>query len=245
MDDDVPPLMSEAQKELASDPELIELARRIARRNARRHPHLYEEFLSAAMYGLCLAALDAGDIRSLPAYANRVITRQIINAYREDRPRGWRQSKRHLPVQHDLAKIAEPTSETDGESFSEMIAPLSMRQRAICRCVYEQGMVFPEVAAALGLSVNQVSHGHQEALARLSGAWAKRVEASEAFRAARDATGLSRPQLAARIGKSASYIEKIETCRLVPTPAMEQVINRVFAEFKQDARQNGRRRGRY
>jgi RNA polymerase sigma factor (sigma-70 family) len=230
--------LTEAQKARAADPELIELAHRLARHHARRHPHLYEEYVSAAMYGLCLAAMGSCDPRAWHAYVGQAITHQIINTYKADRPKGCRQSRRRIPLRYDLDSINEPSIETEpGQpepppDFDDLIAPLPPLQREICRCVYEKGLFFQAAAEVLGITVNQVRRGHEEAIARLSGAWQERTEMGQAIRAARVRAGLSGQELAKRLGKSPSYVLTIERGERMPTPVIQQLIRQILGDLR-------------
>jgi RNA polymerase sigma factor (sigma-70 family) len=238
MDDVASPIMSEAQKELASDPELIELAHRLARHHAKQHPHLYEEYVSAAMYGLCLAALGSCEPPARKSYTGQAITHQIINAYKADRPKGCRQSRRRIPIRYDLDSINEPSIETEpGQpeplpDFDELIASLPPLLRETCRCVYAKGLFFQAAAEVLGISVHQVRRGHEEALARLSGAWQERTELGQAIRAARVRAGLSSHELAKRLGKSPSYVSTIERGERMPTPAIQELIRQILGDLR-------------
>lgn len=221
-----PHRMTEAQQLLAADAGMLMVADRIARSFARRHPSLYEEFASAANYGLCLAALRTDGSGEFRSYASDHIRAQILKAYRRERFKGCRRSKGRSPVRRPIdPDTAVARDETpDPFTFEEMLAPLPSAQRRVLRHCYRDGMNQVEVGRTLGIPSRTVWQLHEEALARLDGRFEDRLAAGRAIREARTAMGFTQASLATAIGKSLSYVKQLEAGSLVPTERMAGVI---------------------
>lgn len=219
------PRLDGPQRALAGDETMLDLASRIARGFGRRHPSLYEEFASAAHYGLCLAALKtthAGSPDSFRSFACDHMHTQCLKAIEDERPRGRRRSRTRV-VREDLDSVAEPAarpSDADADRrFAELIEPLGDEERRVLALVYRDNYGQLEVASMLGCSDRRVWQIHDTALAKLRGDHERRLRAGRSLMDARLARGLSRGELARRLRKSLSYVKKVEAGQLVPLEA--------------------------
>lgn len=212
--------LNDVQRVLAGDEAMIAVGLRIAKSFGRNHPSLYEEFVSAAQYGLCLAALRTthdGLSDSFRSFACDYMYTQCLKAIQDERPKGRRRSKNRV-FRVDIDTIAEPSSLATDNSrkFDEIIEPLTDEERRLMKLVYQDSYTQVDVAKLLTCSEKKVWQVHDTALAKLRGDHGRRIAAGRVIMDTRLAANLSRDRLAKRIGKSLSYIKKIETGQLVP-----------------------------
>lgn len=87
------------QQRLAADPAHLELARDLASHHARRWPGMRNEFLSAALLGLCQAAADYDPAHgtAFPSYAFTRVKGAILDSARMAGMKGYRRRMAHAP----------------------------------------------------------------------------------------------------------------------------------------------------
>lgn len=171
--------MTDRQRLLAADN--IGLAHHVSREARRKNPDIAGELLSAALDGLCGAAMDWDETLGVPfgAFAAIVIANAMAAELRFLRlPRGYRRAGRRkgypgtfnvdpaeLDVRDDAGPEAIPADST--EAFESLLRRLRPLAAATLRAIYGDGLSNAAVARRRGVCREAVSAVHRRALAEL------------------------------------------------------------------------------
>jgi RNA polymerase sigma factor (sigma-70 family) len=165
----------------------LPFARSVAQSWKDRFPFLWEEFDSAAFYGLVEAVrtYNARKGTKFTTWAYRRIVYAFMEVQRLEQPLGARRSTFELEpiasvegfprvIREKFRMVGrheyEPSSEQkldDREEFEGLLKGLSRRAARICRLIYVDGLTLDEVADELHLPPLQVYRIHSRSLDRL------------------------------------------------------------------------------
>ena len=168
----------------------LPLARSLSQPWKDRFPYLWEEFDSAAFYGLVQAVrtYDPRKGTKFTTWAHRRINYAFLEVQQLEQPLGARRSTLELEpivsvelfprvIREKFQMIGrreyEPSCEEkidETDALERMLKPLSKRAAKVCRLIYVDGLTIDEVAEKLRLTHLQVWRMHSRSLDRLRAA---------------------------------------------------------------------------